>query len=150
MAWADARAALVAKFDGATVTATGYQAETLRCLDKPPAGRIDVSPIAYVIPPAREVVRYAGGLRRIAISQVRVRVELGADNIEEAADRMEAWVVKLADLVGDALNAEGTAGVVINTQEFSEFQEYGPEGGPPYGFDMVLGISLYDSETRSP
>lgn len=147
--WLTARAALVAKLNGLSLTASGYAAETLTCVEKIPNGNDQPWPISFPIPPARSVDRGPSGMRLVRVEEVRIRFWTGADNAEEAQDRMEAWVAYLIDTIGDSIEADGTAGVVILTQSFTEFSTFGPEGTPPYGFDMLLGVNIADTETRS-
>ncbi len=138
MTWADARSALVTVLDGLQATADGYAPETLSAME-------------FVIPPARDVIRGGGGLRRVEVKQVRVRVKLFGEHEAEAAARMEAWVPALIDAIGDNITLNDGSGLVLG-QQFTEFGMFGmgPSGEPlpPYGFDMELDVQITDVETR--
>lgn len=150
MDWATARTALVTKLHAATFQASGFASETLGFFALPPtAEQTEFSAYGYVIPPARAVRRLPGGTRIREISEIRCRFITSAETANEGAARMEALIEKLTDLVGDAIGFEGTAGAVITTQTFTEFSTFGPEGAPPYGFEMTLGAVILDTETRS-
>jgi hypothetical protein len=147
MTWAAAREALVDIFNGETVQVPGQGLETLTMLEFPPAGDVgpNAYPLAYVVPPPREVRRFPGGMRAVAVETARVTFLLHATNREIAARRLEAWAVKATDIVGENLTLNGAV-TVVNTQAFTEFSGYGREGGPPYGFDMELGVQIHDHE----
>lgn len=147
MTWADARTALTTVLNGLQVTADGYSPEQLTCSEFPPDGDDQPYPFAFVIPPAREVVRGANGLRRVTVNQVKVRVLLHAERQSEASARMEAWIPVLIDAIGDNITLNDGSGLVLG-QKFSEFSTYGPDGLPPYGFDMDLDVQITDVETR--
>ncbi len=155
MSWAAARAELVNILHGAQVSVTldgEAVTDTLTALEYPPRARqgADALPVAFVIPPARRVRREANSVRIVEIDEVKVRFLLHDSNTEHAAQRMEAWVGKASDLIGDALALNGTLQGGINRQEFSEFSTFGENGAPPYGFDMLLGlpVAIVETETR--
>lgn len=155
MTWATARAELVSILNGAQVSVTlSGQAvtDTLTALEYPPRARQgpDTLPLAFVIPPARRVTRGANSVRIVEIEGVKVRVLLHDSDAEYAAQRMEAWVGKLSDLIGNNIALNGQLQGAIESQEFSEFSLFGPQGGPPYGFEMVLGlpVAIVETETR--
>ncbi len=152
MGWAEARSQIAAVLDGAAITSP--YAETLRALEYPARARQGASalPLAFVIPPARRISRGPNGMRRIQIDEVKIRVLLHDNNAEDAAQRMDAWVARMIDIIGDNMTLNGTVQVVAG-QEFTEFSTFGPDGGPPYGFDMTLSFGangIVETETRNP
>ena len=156
MTWATARAELKSILHAATasVTLDGEAiTDTLTALEYPPRARqgADALPLAFVIPPARNIRREANGVRVVEIDEVKVRVILHDSDEKHAATRMEAWVGKLTDLIGANVTLNGILQGSINRQEFTEFSTFGLNGAPPWGFDMMLGLPLgiIDAETRA-
>lgn len=136
MGWAEARAAIASTLDAAVVQVATQNEERLTAYEYPPSGQQTVFPLAFVVPPAREISRGVNNMLRIVVPEVRVRFLLHADNAELAAKRMDAWIVKATELVGANLTLDGS--VITLKQEFSEFSTFGANGAPPYGFDMLL------------
>lgn len=142
MGWAAARAELVSILNGAQITSP--YTETLTALEYPPKGvqGADVHALAFVVPPARTYRPGVNAIRTVEIDSVTVRVLLFDPDAEDASKRMEGWIDKLSDLLDNNLTLNGNLQGSIMDWSTTEFSTYGPDGAPPYGFDLVLSIPL--------
>lgn len=146
--WLEYRDALTAQLNGLKSTAPGFDEETLLFLNRPPAAMQETFPYGWLIPPARTVTPLPNAQTKTSIGPVRARFLLSAEDIEEAAERMEAWIPVISAAIGAHIQA-GQGGAYTTTRHFSEFSSYGPsEGLPPYGFDLELPVTLIDTEAR--
>ncbi|HYD83782.1 MAG TPA: hypothetical protein VEA63_07005 [Opitutus sp.] len=150
MSWLTARAALAALLNGQALQVEGYREETLTCVSTPKAmPDAPGFPLAVVRRPASRVVRRSpGGLRNLEVT-AEVDVMVAAETLDEAEERLEAWVQHLMDLVGAHLKFDGQTDVTVTGQEFGEFGSYSDQANAsPFGFPMQLTVLLTDTETR--
>lgn len=135
--WQDVRAALVATLNEASQQ-IGNDAPLVVDEWPPESGEL-ASPYAYVLPPER-VSKLLPNDRVRERLEVIVRFLLEDESPRLAAQRMELWIEELkVRYQGDLVPAGAFLG---DEPVFSAFSTYGPDGRPPYGFEVRFPVTV--------
>ena len=147
MAWADAKARIVAVLE--TLAITTPDAQTIKKVYPNPPGTIGDVPCVIVYPPARGVDR-ANSIRAKHYT-VRLRLLLRDADLSQASALVDAYGEAIIDLFDGELTLSTTATAIEGpvVEEAADF-EYPLGSGKHYtGFDVLLTVHIEEGKAFS-
>jgi len=145
MAWADAKARIVAILEGVSIT--DPVSEIKRVYPNPP-GTIGDVPCVIVYPPALTVVRQSSSLRKKTYT-IRLRLLVTDADLATASALVDAYREAVVDAFDADLTLNYTASIIDgpNMEEAASFT-YGQRQFT--GMDCILGITLMEAANYQP
>ena len=145
MTWPAARTQLVSAL--AAVNITTPITETIRKVHEFPPATIQDWPCFIIYPPRREIDRGLSN-RRVTILTVRCRLLVSDQDLDQAAEIVEAYI----EATVDALDTQIRLGESISSSQDQVIEEAASftYGDKTYtGFDMLMSINLTEARTLS-
>lgn len=143
MGWLEARAQIAAVLGGVSITSPIEQ--TIARVYESPPGTFQDLPCFVIHPPAVEVSRSAGGLRRKTYT-VRLRLLVTDADKDQASAIVDAYREAALDAFDSALALKGTADAVQGPRA-DEATSFEYTSGRYPGVDLFLTVQF--TETRS-
>lgn len=146
MAWRDARARIAAIL--AAVMITDPVITPIKRVYQNPWETVEDAPCFIFIPPARKVERSSGGLR-IKTYTLTMRCLVHDDDLERAADMVDAFAEATIDAFDSDLTLSGTASDIKGPDAPQQAGGFEYAGRRFVGMDLVLTVVIKEARAFS-